>query len=179
MRAWIAVVIAAVALLVAALSLAERFYSRFYPEVEAQKRHLRKAGYVLGWVWDLGLLAIDVSCFVWVARLPRSTVDRSDVVVISLMATGLFAVFLLVIARRFGLWLFGLMIRRADLSRSHARATEAILHEVARQRDALEVIASHSGFPPELRRSLRESLDGGPEREPRKLSEAEGHAPDR
>jgi len=68
----------AVSLLIASVAIAERFYVRFYPEIETQKRHLKTAA---RWVTDCGAIGISVWSLIQISHGPMPTTTRQIVAI--------------------------------------------------------------------------------------------------
>jgi hypothetical protein len=64
MSPWIPVTISTS---IAVVSIAERFYSRFIPDIETQKRHLKRAG---KWTTVLILFGIQLGNIIYLIRIP-------------------------------------------------------------------------------------------------------------
>jgi hypothetical protein len=151
MAPWVPVVSAAV---FAVLAIAERFYSRFVPDVNDQKRQLKRAGMII--YYSLALLSVVVG--LWRAMQEKGPVTQEFVLIVGalyLILALLMSLTLLQLAAR----LMGGVKEFMGVYRSHLEITREMVGMIrviaAKVKDTAEVEDS-------MRRILRQ-IDGASE----------------
>jgi len=137
------ITVSAISAVIAFLVLAERFYSRFVPDVNAQKRHLKL---LAGLALNIGVIAAQIYSLYGLAHT-KATLTPGLVMVMALTAGGL--VFTLTCM---------FLIR---LIRWNTEETTLLADIAFRHSDALKILSSHPGLSPQLVEQLRTALRGG------------------
>jgi len=132
------------------LTIAERFYVRFVPEIEVQKRHLKKFAV---WIASLGGIAIQIYFLYQEAHGP-SPVNPTQAVRISLV-TGAFVLNLVAI---FTIRTLNLIDRFLDVYLRGWKVVEKTVHVTERHNAAIMFLAEQLELAPDIQQKLDEIL---------------------
>lgn len=156
MSPWLGITIGGV---VGLLGIGERFYNRFVPDVEAQKRQLQSLAF---WSLFLGGLCIDFFFLIKVVLLPRP-VTRGTVLEIAVMVAGiLFQLFLIIVY-----WIGPKIIRLVSLIKfgaatqeDHIEFTRKLVDIVTSQNNIFMALESETNLSDDFRSRLKAIMHG-------------------
>ena len=154
-------VMSAIGVVVAICGIAAQFYFRWVPDIEVQKRHVKRA---VSWASDILTLAAQVAALYFLVAHVKGPVTPGIVVEIAAYACVIVFCVLLTVIRRGVLALFerhlDTFCRLLDNTDQNLKNTSKHLAITEQHRDALRVIADDPNLSIETARALQRLLGG-------------------